>query len=309
LQFLDNPAFTPTAGDAGSLTGFRMAVSKMTSIVAHILPFPAIGGTEIATMRLARAAQKQGFQSVMFCPTAVVRDFFAADGFRAFIYEQVQPSYRHPLDYWKNSLGLARRIREEGASLIHCADVAAAYFTSLAALLARRKLISHVRNRADVISTRDASFIRPVNRFIFVSKHTWQTFAVKVSPGRGTVLYDGVDPRAVIADDSRRQLAARVREEFGIPEGRKIIGMVARVAPQKDFATLARAAARVVPGHDVCFLIVGDYSSPPSSHGLRRDTASPHFAGNRGQIRLYRLPARCAGSDFRRGPVRVEHAP
>jgi glycosyltransferase involved in cell wall biosynthesis len=45
----------------------------------------------------------------------------------------------------------------------------------------------------------------------------------------------------------------------------KVVGMVARVAPAKDFATLARAAARVFAVRpDVRFLVVGDHSSAES---------------------------------------------
>jgi glycosyltransferase involved in cell wall biosynthesis len=52
-----------------------------------------------------------------------------------------------------------------------------------------------------------------------------------------------------------------VRDEFGIPDKAKIVGMVARVAPAKDFATLARAARHHSPAQRCALLIVGDYLS------------------------------------------------
>lgn len=234
----------------------------MKPIIAHILPFPAIGGTEIATLRLAQAAQSHGYQSIMFCLNPEVQELFTADGFRTFPYSATQPSYRHPSSYWRDSAELARRIRQENVSLIHCADILGAHYVSLAALLSRKKLVCHVRNRHDSISARDRSFLTPVRKFVFVSRNTRQTFAVKVSDARADVLYDGVEPRPAPAEDVRRELGARVRSEFKIPPGRKLIGMVARLAPQKDFATLAQAAARVVGIRDACFMIVGDYSAP-----------------------------------------------
>jgi glycosyltransferase involved in cell wall biosynthesis len=234
----------------------------MKPIIAHMLPFPGIGGTEIATLRLAQAAQISGYENIMFCPSPAVQELFASNGFRTFPYEQAQPSYRHPSSYWRNSMALARRVRQERASLIHCADVLAAHYISLAALLAHKKLVCHVRNRAASISARDRSFLAPVRKFIFVSNHTRQTFALNVPEPRGIVLYDGVDPRPDPGVDVRRELAARIRREFNIPSGRKLIGMVARLAPQKDFATLARAAAQIVRKRDVCFMLVGDYSAP-----------------------------------------------
>ncbi len=107
----------------------------ISPIAAHILPFHGIAGTEIATLRLAQALRTHGFQSIMFCPGSAVQDMFASEGFRTVLYEQVEPSYRHPKNYWLNSLKLARCFQQERVTLIHCADVLAAEFTSLAALL------------------------------------------------------------------------------------------------------------------------------------------------------------------------------
>jgi glycosyltransferase involved in cell wall biosynthesis len=54
---------------------------------------------------------------------------------------------------------------------------------------------------------------------------------------------------------------ASVRAEFGIPDETKIIGMVARVAPVKDYLTLIRAAARIKAVNPrVRFLVVGEHS-------------------------------------------------
>jgi glycosyltransferase involved in cell wall biosynthesis len=51
---------------------------------------------------------------------------------------------------------------------------------------------------------------------------------------------------------------AAVREELGIPEDAPLMGMVARVEPQKDFTTFARAAARVVAEiPEARFVVVG----------------------------------------------------
>jgi glycosyltransferase involved in cell wall biosynthesis len=73
---------------------------------------------------------------------------------------------------------------------------------------------------------------------------------------RGMVLYDGIAPQP-----PNPAARSQVREEFGIADSTRVIGMVARVAPQKDYPTLVRAAAEVVASHpDVRFLIAGQYS-------------------------------------------------
>ncbi|MDR3764073.1 MAG: glycosyltransferase [Acidobacteriota bacterium] len=234
----------------------------MTPRIAHILPFPDIAGTEIAALRLAQAARQRGWESMAFCVGPRVCEMFESEGFRALTYPEIQPSYRHPRQYWSESFNLARRFRQEGVSLIHCADLLAAEHVSLAALLARKRLVSHVRNRAEFMSRREQSFLWPVERFVFVSENTWQTFACRVSARRGTVLYDGIAPRPELEPAQRAVVREAVRREFQIPQGRKIIGMVGRISSQKDYATLVRAAAQVVRKHDVCFALVGDYMAP-----------------------------------------------
>jgi glycosyltransferase involved in cell wall biosynthesis len=110
------------------------------------------------------------------------------------------------------------------------------------------------------MSSRDCTFLWPVKKFIFVSRDTWHRFGFSVSQGRGTVIYDGIDIPA--SDDGDRD---RVRREFAIPETASVVGMMARVAPQKDFVTLARAAVRILEVQpQTRFLIVGDHTSASS---------------------------------------------
>jgi glycosyltransferase involved in cell wall biosynthesis len=229
--------------------------------VGHVLPFGGgVGGTELATVRLAEAASRSGIRSVMFSVrNPRVAEFFRSYGYRVVEFEEAQPSYRHPGRYWRASWDLARQFRREGIDLVHCADVLGAHYTSLAAMLAGKKLVCHVRNRHDRISRRDITFLAPVKAFIFVSRHTQDTFSLKTTGAKGLILYDGIDEPAAIGETERRDTAARLRSEFGIPPGRRLVGMLARVAPQKDYVTLCRAARLVVEEHDVSFVIVGDY--------------------------------------------------
>ena len=141
--------------------------------------------------------------------------------------------------------------------MVHCSDLLAAYYAGLAGRMARLPVLCHVRCSYPEISQRDKSFLRAVNRFVFVSHDAWSNFGYRVPARRGTVVYDGVDVlEGEVGEDGQS-----VRREFDIPAGVPIVGMVARVAPAKDYATLARAAARVLAAHGaVRFLVVGDRS-------------------------------------------------
>ena len=226
--------------------------------IAHILPWPSVGGTEAATMRIARAVEGADYTSVAFCLRGAtpVRALFEEAGIPVLEYDAAEPSFRHPSRFIASSIALARQLRAADVSLVHAADVLAAYRSSLAAMLAGVPLISHVRGRFPRLSRRDRLFLLPVRRFVFVARETWRVFGHAVPERRGEVLYDGIDvhPEAGAS-------AAATRVQLGIAASATVIGMVARVAPAKDYPTLIRAAATIVARHpEACFLIVGQHS-------------------------------------------------
>jgi glycosyltransferase involved in cell wall biosynthesis len=232
--------------------------------IAHILPFPTIGGTEHATLRIARAVDPSRFRSVAFTTAGAdqVRTFFAQAGVEAVGYRPPVHSYRRAAAFVRDSAKLAAQFRTHRVDLVHCADLLGAYHAALAGRLAGIPVICHIRNRFSSISRRDRSFLWPVRRFVFVSRDTWTHFGHPVPPERGVVVYDGIHTPAVAShDDARRS----VREEFGLEPDEPLVGMMARVAPQKDFPTLARAA-KIVLQHAprARFLIAGDVDSAPN---------------------------------------------
>jgi glycosyltransferase involved in cell wall biosynthesis len=231
--------------------------------IGHIMPWPSVGGTEHAQARLAAAVEGDEFTSVAFClrEAGPVRALFEAAGIPVVEYDAVEPSIRHPRAYVRASLDLARRLRDAQVDLVHFADVIAAHRCSLGAVLAGMPSITQVRNAfPERVSRRDGLFLRPLRRFVFVSEDARLVFGYPVPSHRSAVLYDGIDPPAV---------AARAREdaraEFSIAPSERIIGMVARVAEQKDYPTLVRAATTVVRLHpEVRFMIVGQHSGVPA---------------------------------------------
>jgi glycosyltransferase involved in cell wall biosynthesis len=135
--------------------------------------------------------------------------------------------------------------------------VKAAYHNSLAAILAHTRIVCHIRSANPHLDLRQKLCLWPVQRFIFVSKESCQSFDMSLPVRRTRVIYDAVE---VPAADSWESKAA-VRRELGVPDDCALVGMVARVAPVKDYFTLADAAALVLACHpDTRFLIVGDNS-------------------------------------------------
>jgi glycosyltransferase involved in cell wall biosynthesis len=238
-------------------------MNKAYTNIAHILPWPSVGGTEHATLRLAQAVEAR-YQSKIFCldEAVSVRNMFAEAGFETLSYQPITPSYRHLKIFLHDSYALAQEFRRRDIHIVHCSDVLAAYYAAAAGRIANLPVLCHVRNRYEHILRRDVNFWRTVNRFIFVSQDTRRRFAYRVPARRTEIVYDGIDILAQ-AGDSRvaREAKQAVQAEFGLPKHARIVGMVARVAPQKDYETLAKAAARIATAHpEVRFLIVGDNS-------------------------------------------------
>lgn len=231
--------------------------------IAHIMPWPCVGGVELGTLRMIQAVEGEEFRNIAFClkNARAVREMFEGAGVRTAEYEAAEPSYRRPKEYLRTTRNLARQLKEHKVDLMHTADLLAAHRSSLAGLMARLPVVSHIRGRFEEISRRDRSFLLPVRRFVFVSENTRQSFGHKLGAERGVVIYDGIE---VMKGDAKGA-AESVRAEFRIPPGALIVGMVARIAPAKDFPTLIRAAARVVAHYpQTRFLIVGEHSGVES---------------------------------------------
>jgi glycosyltransferase involved in cell wall biosynthesis len=244
--------------------------------IAHVLPSPFVGGTEHATLRIALSVRERSFRGTMFCPgeSSPARELFADHGLTTVGYSAVDPSFRRPGPFLKASLRLAREFRRRGVDLVHCSDILAGYYAALAGKIAGLPVLCHVRCCFEAISRRDRSFLYPVDKFAFVSREAWRRFGLHVPARRGIVLYDGIEVERG-GDEEETRLS--VRREFGIPEGVAVVGMVARVTPAKDYATLIKAAAKVVAANPrVRFLIVGDYSQS----ALNRE----HYAAVKGLL-------------------------
>jgi glycosyltransferase involved in cell wall biosynthesis len=230
--------------------------SKLT--IAHFMPWIGIGGVEIAVLRMVNAMRDE-FRHVAFClqEAIALKSSFAALGVETLEYTPPEPSLRHGSRFYKESREVARQIRASKADIVHFSETKAAENSSLAALLAGSRSLCHVRNTYPNISLRQRLSLLPVHEFIFVSKEARRQFGVALPDRKTHVIYDAIEiPSIDIAASN-----AEVRREFGIPADCTVVGMVARVNPQKDYYTLASAAAEVLRRHpDTRFMIVGDNS-------------------------------------------------
>ncbi len=246
--------------------------------IIHILPFPEIGGTEIGQVNVMLASRGLGIDAFALVPEGggAVAEYVQAAGFEAFPYAMPQPSFRHGARFWRESGKLAAFLRERKVTAMHCANVLGAYHCALAGRRAGIPVIGHVRGRFEELPFREKFFMRWVDRWAFVSRSTWERFCIPVKEDLGDVVYDGVSFAGVPEDTG-----AGVRAEFGLSGDTVIVGMVARVAPQKDFETLIRSAAVLSSRFPALrFLMVGDLDPlhyPRVNRWLEEHQVADHF--------------------------------
>jgi glycosyltransferase involved in cell wall biosynthesis len=222
------------------------------------MPWSGIGGVEIATLRMAEATRDR-VRNVAFCleDARELRARFERLGIETMTYVAPEPSLRHGDRYYKASQKIARQLRKIGANVVHFSDEKAAYHNSLAAFLAGTRNVCHLRVTYAELDLRRRLCLLPVHSFIFVSKEAKESFPIARAKDKARVVYDAVD----IPRNGTGESARSVREELGIAATTPLIGMVARVSPQKDYFTLAAAAVDVLAKHpEARFLIVGDNS-------------------------------------------------
>jgi hypothetical protein len=113
-----------------------------------VLPFPGVGGTEIATRRIIDAVLPFGVENsaLLLRPTEEQAAYLRAAGVPIVIPRVVpEPSFRRALRFMFDSHTLARAFMD--VDLIHCADVPGAYYAAVAGRLAGVPVLAHVRNR------------------------------------------------------------------------------------------------------------------------------------------------------------------
>lgn len=235
--------------------------------VAHVLHSEVVGGVEVATLRLAKALEEGSDISIVaFCngEHSSVEQLFFRNYIKVVPYEAGEFSYRHPTSFLRSTRQFARELRRYKIDLVHCSDLMSAYHAGPAAKLVGVPVVCHIRSGFPNFQARYKPPIFTVDRFVFVSHATWRNFN-KIFPlarKRGVVIYDWPPE----SDANQAVARWRVREQFEMDAHSPLLGMIARIAPQKDFETLIEAMSKVVATNpDVRLLLIGDNQNDADS--------------------------------------------
>ena len=226
--------------------------------ITHIMPLIGTGG-----------AQKQLYELIVNSDPAVATHevlyysdspddeaykLYAAGGVKI---TRIPRNNKRPIKFVRT---MAARIKQCNPDIVHCWLVSANFWGRLAAIWAG---VKHI-----IVAWRNCDIWKPLGMKICEKltinrvHHTANSFAcanyiaekIGIPSNRFTVIHNGIDPHKYDIDVERRQVFSGV----SIPDGVKLITMVGRLEPQKNYPMLLRVAQKAkLIGLSVHFLIIG----------------------------------------------------
>ncbi len=221
----------------------------------------ALGGAERSLLLLLKYLSP-GYQPHMVCPPGRLAADARALGVPAHLLPlpRLRRSLRSPFHLFAGAARIARVARGVGARVLVANTVRAAFYTSLAARLARRPFVWHMRDfwlsesrpRRLWFDTWGKRLLCAAAARVIANSRA--TAAHLPCSSKIAVVYNGIEVEAFDPAMS----ATGFRQQYNLPPDAAIVGTVGRLRPWKGQDRFLRAMARVAQAHpNARFLIVG----------------------------------------------------
>lgn len=251
--------------------------------VMHVVR-PSDGGIKNHIMTLLGRSNREAFHHMVACPPGAMAGLFSGRGIPA-----CPVPLRDGISLSSDMAAvkkLADHFRENRVDIAHCHGFKAGLAGRLAALLAGVPYVVMTLHNSIVFSSRGSIWKRYVyatgewalsrftDRYIAVSGDLAGeiTARSRVSPGKITVIYNGINDFQLGFLPDRGYL----ERTTGVPAGHKVVGTVARLAPQKAVGDFIKAASILSRLERVSFLVVGD---GPLREELERESRGLGLSG------------------------------
>ena len=230
----------------------------------QVLPALRSGGVERGTLEIAEAQIAAGFRALVASAGGEMVPALEALGAK---HVTLPLTAKSPLAIWRNAVALTAVMRAEGVALIHARSRAPAWSALIAA---RRAGLPFVTTYHGAYSEGfpGKRFYNSVmargDRVIAISHFIADLIRARhgVAESRLRVIPRGVDPRRFDPALVSAERLDKLRTAWGLPDGRPIIMLPARVTRWKGQMVLVEAMARL-PG-DSLALLVGDAEERPA---------------------------------------------
>lgn len=222
----------------------------------------ALGGAEHSLLRILKYLDRQQWQPHLACVEGGLAKSAAA--LKVSVHPVPMPRLRRSVrflgDWLTGARSLAQLTQQVGAVLLYANSVRAALYCALAARLARRPFIWHMRDfwlsesrpRYLWADQWGKALLCGTATHILVNSHTVGTHLP--CPKKITVIHNGIELEHF---DSKLD-GLDFRRSHGIPLSIPVVGMVGRLRPWKGQDCFLRMAAQIITKFpEVRFLIVG----------------------------------------------------
>jgi glycosyltransferase involved in cell wall biosynthesis len=220
-----------------------------------------MGGAEIQLLSLVHGLNKTEFDvtvAVFYRGEKLDTRFQSAAGIKVIFFDK-----KHALDFLF-LFRLFKAVRRARFDVLQAINTSARFFGLLAAVYGRIPVRIMTERTASLLypsmGSRIYQFLEKyTNRFatlLIANSQAGRAFAVSrgISPQRLRVIYNGLDPDQIKVRNDRKT----VFKNLGIPDYHRLVGMVARIEPEKDPLTFVEAAKKITAEEQhVSFVLVG----------------------------------------------------
>lgn len=237
-----------------------------------------VGGTELNAFRTAVRIPSEEVRITVVCldPDGPLRSEYEAAGIPVEVF--AFPSFAS-VAALRESRRLRRWLRRHDVDVVHCHDIYSNIFGAGAGLAARKPAVVTSRRWGSA----RAAHLRWANR---ITNRLADAVVTNSSRGARYLMEEGVPGDRILhlpnfieegafelpAEADRRK---RLRE-LGVPEGARVLGIVANLNPWKDYPTLVRAFANVADRVPEWHLLgLGEGPEREGIEGLARDLGVP----------------------------------
>lgn len=232
--------------------------------ILHVIR-PAAGGMKNHVLSLIRHTDRTVFEPMAACPPGEMAEDLAGLGIKVFTIPLVgELSPAGDLKTIKSILALLKRNKIE---ILHAHSSKAALVGRVAARLAGTPAIFFTAHNSifyeswpgwkkTVLAAAERFLAGYTSKIVTVSNVLRNELLERegIAPAKVITIYNGIDPAPYLTARPRKE----VLQSLGLTPEKKVIGTVARLAPQKGVLYFIRAAAILSRDPGIVFLVVGD---------------------------------------------------
>jgi glycosyltransferase involved in cell wall biosynthesis len=232
-------------------------------VILQIVPELSAGGAERTTIEMAEAISRAGGRALVVSAGGRLEDELAEAGGELIRFPA---RTKNPAAILFNAARLSRLIRNRGVSLVHARSRAPAWSAYLAARKTRRCFVTTyhgIYNQEGKLKAFYNSVMARGDAVICNSQYTAKLVRERhpEAAARVGVIYRGVDLKKFDPSAVSSERVRALREQWGVPCGKRIVLLPARLTRWKGQRVLIDAAAQLLARGeygDVTFVLAGD---------------------------------------------------